>query len=194
MTIPVRITSFGYLHGSPPSAQLTVDVRDLFRDPHVDPAMRQMTGRDQAVIANVLKQPGAERFARDIAHTASGLSIVRDDVTIAIGCAGGRHRSVVLAAYIANWLRRVGYRPATVEHRDIDKPVVERVTEQCSLTDRELVLLHGFAEGATNREIGRTIDRSEDSVRQYASALYRKLGAVDRAHAVILAVRAGALS
>lgn len=124
----MRIISFGYLHGDPPPADITVDVRDLFRDPHVDPAMRQMTGRDQAVIDNVMKQPGADRFGRDIGRAVSGLSMA-GDVTVAIGCAGGRHCSVVLAGHIADWLTRWGYRPATLEHRDIDKPVVERPSQ-----------------------------------------------------------------
>lgn len=121
----VLVISFGYLHGDPPPAHITIDVRYLFRDPHVDPAMRQKTGRDQAVIDNVMKQPGAQRFVCDLAHTMSGLSIV-GDVTVAIGCAGGRHRSVVLADQCATWLAQDGYRQATVEHRDVNQPVVER--------------------------------------------------------------------
>lgn len=60
-------------------------------------------------------------------------------------------------------------------------------------TDRELAVLRGIAGGLTNREIGRAIDRTEDCVKQDASSLYRKLGARDRAHAVLLACRAGVL-
>lgn len=122
----MRIISFGYLHGPPPPAHIVLDVRDLFRDPHVDPAMRQMTGLDQAVIANVHGQHGADRFVRDLGAVVSGLSIVHDTVTVAIGCAGGRHCGVVLANELVGWLDQYGYRAATVEHRDVDKPVVER--------------------------------------------------------------------
>ncbi len=128
MTAPtgITITSFGYGHSAPPPAHLTVDLRFLFRDPHIDPAMRQMTGLDQPVVDNVMAQPGATRFVSDLAQTVSGLSIVRDTVTLAIGCVGGRHRSVVLAQCVAVWLDRHGYRQATVEHRDIDKPILTK--------------------------------------------------------------------
>jgi len=122
----VRIISFGYLHGGPPPAQITIDLRELFRDPHIDPAMRELTGLDQAVVDNVLAQPGARRFAVDLTECLTGLSTVTDTVTVAVGCAGGRHRSVVLANLLANWFADYGYGAATVEHRDLDKPVVQR--------------------------------------------------------------------
>jgi UPF0042 nucleotide-binding protein len=126
----ITITSFGYGHPeSPPSAHITVDVRNLFRDPHVDPAMRQMTGLDQAVIDSVMRQPGALRFVTDLARTASGLSIVHDRVHMAVGCVGGRHRSVVIADRCGAWLEEHGYRKARVVHRDIRRPVLQRATE-----------------------------------------------------------------
>ncbi len=122
----ILITSFGYGHAPPPEAHLTVDVRHLFRDPHTHPAMRNMTGHDKAVVRHVLGQPGATRFAYDLADIVSGLSIVHDTVRLAIGCAGGRHRSVVLANAVADRLTTHGYTAGTVLHRDIDKPVLQR--------------------------------------------------------------------
>lgn len=121
----LSVVSFGYGHGAPPSAHLTVDVRELFRDPHIDPVMRELTGRDEAVIDRVLSQPGAGRFVRDLADVVSGLSIV-GDVFLAVGCVGGRHRSVVIADAVAARLVTHGYRRAAVVHRDVDKPVLRR--------------------------------------------------------------------
>lgn len=122
----MRITSFGYLHGGPPPAHITIDARDLFRDPHVDPVMRQMTGRDQAVIDNVVTQPGAHWTTLYLADILRSLASLGVDAHLAIGCAGGRHLSVVLADVIAS---RLG---VVAEHRDIDKPVVERTTGDVS--------------------------------------------------------------
>ncbi len=122
----ILITSFGYGHAPPPAAHLVVDVRNLFRDPHTDPTMRELNGLDQVVIHRVLFQPGATRFAYDLADAVSGLSIVHDTVRLAIGCVGGRHRSVVLANAVAERLETHGYTAGTVLHRDIDKPVLQR--------------------------------------------------------------------
>lgn len=58
----VTITSFGYGHSAAPKATIVIDVRHSYRDPHVDPAMRQLTGRDAAVIDRVVAQPGAWEF------------------------------------------------------------------------------------------------------------------------------------
>ena len=118
----MRITSFGYLHGDPPPAHITIDSRDLFRDPHIDPAMRQLTGKDQRVIDNVMTQPRAHWTALHLADILRGLASQGVDVHLAIGCAGGRHRSVVLADVIASHLGMVA------QHRDLDKPVVQRAT------------------------------------------------------------------
>lgn len=122
----LSVVSFGYGHGIPPAAHLTVDVRELFRDPHLDPAMRELTGRDRVVIDRVLSQPGAARFVRDLAATVSGLSIVAAGVSLTVGCVGGRHRSVVIVEAVAARLVSHGYRQAVVVHRDIDKPVLRR--------------------------------------------------------------------
>ena len=123
-----EIFSFGYLHGAPPPAHVTVDVRDHFRDPHADPSLRGLTGKDPEIINHVIMHTrGAWVLAKAIAAHAAVFvnSMPGIPVTVAIGCAGGRHRSVVIADEVAAMLTRDGI-PASVHHRDIAEPVVER--------------------------------------------------------------------
>lgn len=122
--VAITVTSFGYGHSSAPEADLTVDARRRLRDPHVDPAMRQLTGHDEVVRNRVLATPGAEVLALNIVATAWDFyRHTGQPITIAIGCAGGRHRSVVLAETIGDELRAYGI-AAVVTHRDVDKPVL----------------------------------------------------------------------
>jgi UPF0042 nucleotide-binding protein len=122
----LTIISFGYLHGAPPVADLVTDLRP-YTDPHVDPAMRKLTGLDAAVIQRVHATPGIpEEILRltvaAVRYTKGGRS-----ATFAIGCAGGRHRSVVVANTVAALLaREVTPVATTVSHRDLSKPVVNR--------------------------------------------------------------------
>jgi len=124
----IKLISFGYGHGTPPAAQITLDVRHLFRDPHVSPTMRTMTGRDQEVIDSVMRQQGAA----DTVHNLTMQSVTLDaidptgDFTLAIGCVGGRHRSVVLVNEIADMLAYFPQAHVTVTHRDIDLAVIVR--------------------------------------------------------------------
>ncbi|MEU8199320.1 RNase adapter RapZ [Microbispora amethystogenes] len=123
---PVHVTSFGYGHAPAPEADLTVDARRHLRNPHADPGMRELTGLDPAVRKHVLTTPGATTtvyaaatFARELAGTT------RSPVTVAVGCVGGRHRSVALAEQIATTLRERGV-TATVTHRDVHRPVIQK--------------------------------------------------------------------
>jgi RNase adaptor protein for sRNA GlmZ degradation len=123
----IGITSFGYLHGAPPTAHLTVDLRTHFRDPHVSPELRHMTAHDAPVRDAVLSTPGINVLL-DAAVSAvlgflAGPSAAA--VTVAIGCAGGRHRAPTLAAALADRLRAAGI-TASLTHRDLGKPVVDR--------------------------------------------------------------------
>jgi UPF0042 nucleotide-binding protein len=123
----VQIISFGYLHEPAPEADVTVDLRRAFRDPHVDPALRQLTGRDRAIQRTVLRTPGIRQLLRatvqQVAAYSLGPSV--DRIVIGSGCAGGRHRSVVVADQLARRLRRRGHTVA-VTHRDLHLPVVDR--------------------------------------------------------------------
>ena len=123
----VEIVSFGFLHAPAPEADVVLDLRRAFRDPHVDPRMRELTGRDRIVRRTVLRTRGVRRLlratVRQVSAYASGLSAGR--IVIGSGCAGGRHRSVVVADKLARRLRRRGH-TVTVTHRDLHLPVVQR--------------------------------------------------------------------
>ncbi|MGW3114434.1 RapZ C-terminal domain-containing protein [Streptomyces sp. NPDC001091] len=127
--IQVVVTSFGYGHSPAPEADITLDTRRHLRNPHHDPAMRDLTGLDSAVRQHVLTTPGARHL---ITNTAVMAQILLTDVadarqrlvTVAVGCVGGRHRSVAIAEEIAVSLRSLGV-GVEVEHRDIDKPVIQ---------------------------------------------------------------------
>jgi UPF0042 nucleotide-binding protein len=130
----VLLMSFGYLHPHPSEldgAQFTIDVRGEFRDPHHDPAFRELTGRDDAVRARVLAQPGAWEFAEAQAAAIATLVPAASTATpprvikAAFGCAGGRHRSVVLADTVALLLGQQGI-ASEIRHLHIARPVVNR--------------------------------------------------------------------
>ncbi|WP_049580208.1 RNase adapter RapZ [Streptomyces sp. SBT349] len=123
----VTITSFGYLHAPPPPAHLTLDLRAHFRDPHVQPVLRELTAVDRAVRDVVLATPGVA----DLLDAAVGLVNAyllgpgAGDLTIAVGCAGGRHRAPAVAMAVARALRGHGT-PVDLRHRDLHRPVVHR--------------------------------------------------------------------
>lgn len=123
----VEIVSFGYLHGEPPAAHLTIDLRHHFRDPHVRPELRYMTADDAPVRAAVLATPGitalVDATATAVGAFASGPTA--GVVTVADGCAGGRHRAPTFARALAERLTAAGHR-VTVLDRDIAKDVVQR--------------------------------------------------------------------
>ena len=97
--------SFGYKHGVPLDADLVFDVRCL-PNPHYEPTLAALDGRDSLVVAYLESQPEVERMYGDIYHfVASWLpDYARDNrnyLTVAIGCTGGQHRSVYLAQRLA---------------------------------------------------------------------------------------------
>ncbi|GAA4824069.1 RapZ C-terminal domain-containing protein [Streptomyces ziwulingensis] len=123
----VEIVSFGFLHAPAPEADIVLDLRRAFRDPHVDPRMRELTGRDRLVRRTVLRTRGVRRLlratVRQVQAYAEGPGAGQID--LGSGCAGGRHRSVVVADKLARRLRRRGH-TITVIHRDLHRPVVQR--------------------------------------------------------------------
>ena len=97
--------SFGYKHGVPLDADVVFDVRCL-PNPHYEPQLAPQTGKDEAVVAFLEAAPEVERMYGDIYHfVASWLpDYARDNrsyLTVAIGCTGGRHRSVYLVERLA---------------------------------------------------------------------------------------------
>lgn len=125
MSPAVMITSFGYLHGRPPAADLPVDLRESYRDPHAVDGLRELTAADPRVTAAVMATPGIPALIGAIAAAVRDLLGSSTLVSVAVGCAGGRHRSAVVADRVARLLEADGVAVA-VEHRDIGKPVVAR--------------------------------------------------------------------
>jgi UPF0042 nucleotide-binding protein len=118
----LAVMSFGFSRGVPRDADLMFDMRFL-RNPHWDPALRPKTGRDPAVGAFIAADPVYDEALRRIEdlillllprYAAEGKSYV----TIAIGCTGGKHRSVHVAEWLAAQLREAGFSP-TLRHRDL---------------------------------------------------------------------------
>jgi UPF0042 nucleotide-binding protein len=103
--LTVLFESFGFKHGVPLDSDLVFDVRCL-PNPHYEPALQALTGRDGPVVAFLEPMPEVERMYGDIYHfVASWLpDYARDNrnyLTVAIGCTGGQHRSVYLAERLA---------------------------------------------------------------------------------------------
>jgi UPF0042 nucleotide-binding protein len=125
---PSRLTllfqSFGYKHGIPLDADLVFDVRCL-PNPHYEPTLAALSGRDPAVVGYLERHPEVERMYSDIYHfVASWLpDYARDNrnyLTVAIGCTGGQHRSVYLAERLA---RAFGPRyQVLTRHRELGSP------------------------------------------------------------------------
>lgn len=128
---PVEIISFGYGHGAPPQAHVTIDVRGHFRDPYVDLALRGLTAQDAPVMAAVLGTPGIPVLIRSIVDMAHAYWCApwQGPLTIAVGCVGGRHRSAAVAREVARLLAGDGTQ-VTLTHRDLDRPVIDRPAER----------------------------------------------------------------
>jgi RNase adapter protein RapZ len=120
----VTVVSFGYKYGLPVDADMVADCRFL-PNPHWIPELAPQTGEDQAVIDYVLNQPGATEFVaafvRAVGIALSGFGERgRHDVLIAVGCTGGKHRSVVIADRMAEMLAR-SWPGIRVTHRDLGR-------------------------------------------------------------------------
>lgn len=132
----IVITSFGVLHGPPPEtigATLLLDLRHALYNPFDDPNMRGLTGLDPVVVAHVLASPGAEDVISD---TTARLLALREYTAprgeradLLVMCKGGRHRSVTISEEIASHIRSLGI-DAEVQHRDINKPVIDTTTKE----------------------------------------------------------------
>ncbi|MDI5965760.1 RapZ C-terminal domain-containing protein [Streptantibioticus silvisoli] len=124
----VTITSFGYGHGAAPEAHLTLDLRQHFRDPHVDPALREMTAADMPVRAVVGATPGIwDLVDATVAMVRAYLAGPGDaPIRVAVGCVGGRHRSAAVADFVAGLLRANYGGAIELTHRDLHRPVIGR--------------------------------------------------------------------
>jgi UPF0042 nucleotide-binding protein len=118
------LISFGFKHGIPIDADLVFDVRFL-PNPHFVPELRPLDGRDARVGEFIFKHEESRELLRRLQHLLDFLlpAYQREGkayLTIAVGCTGGRHRSVSLVEELRHSLEERGF-PPTVVHRDIDR-------------------------------------------------------------------------
>ena len=119
----VFLMSFGFKHGLPKEADVVFDMRFL-RNPHYDPALKPKTGKDPAIKTYIAEdenlQPTLDYLSGMLTHqlplfAAEGKAYL----TIAFGCTGGRHRSVMMAEKMADLLVDTPY-TIKIHHRDVD--------------------------------------------------------------------------
>ncbi len=128
----IKIVSFGFKYGDPPSGNLVFDVR-FAKNPHYVPELKPLTGADPAVAIFVLQQPSSEMFLLNLQEMLwiliSGYAEHGHDhetVTIAFGCTGGKHRSVCFALQAKRILDEFIAQgdleaEVAVEHRDLGR-------------------------------------------------------------------------
>lgn len=120
----VHVVSFGYKHGLPLDVDIVFDMRFL-PNPHWVEELRPLAGTDPKVRRYVLDQPDTQAFLDELdrlfalvlpAYVREGKSYL----SLAVGCTGGTHRSVVLADELAKIMKQHGFAP-TVHHRDLER-------------------------------------------------------------------------
>lgn len=124
-SLKLTVMSFGFKYGLPPDADMVADLRFL-PNPFWVPELSPLTGQDDAVREFVLSQPDAPEF---LEHYVATLGAVADGyrrenkrhATIAMGCTGGKHRSVAMAEEVARQLRSLPGVSVTVRHRDLGR-------------------------------------------------------------------------
>ena len=126
----IIVTSFGFARGMPPSADLVFDMRFL-RNPHWDRSLRELTGLDAPVGAFVMEDAAYQGAVDRIVDLLTFLlpryqAGAKAYVHIAIGCTGGRHRSVFVAEEITKRLQAAGFCP-TVQHRNLTSRPVDAI-------------------------------------------------------------------
>lgn len=118
----INVVSFGYKIGIPLDCDIMMDVRFL-PNPFYDPVMNKQTGEDEEVINYVLGSDITKSFSRRFLNLLKFLiphyiQEGKTNLAISIGCTGGQHRSVVLANYVGNQLRKHGHN-VIIRHRDL---------------------------------------------------------------------------
>lgn len=123
-SMKVSVMTFGYKFGVPYEADLVFDVRFL-QNPHFVPELKPLTGNEIHIQQYVLENKEAQGFLEHMKHFFAFLLPLfererRSYLTIAIGCTGGRHRSVAIANKVKDLFALLGYK-ATLSHRDMDR-------------------------------------------------------------------------
>jgi UPF0042 nucleotide-binding protein len=128
--LAVTFTSFGHKHGPPRDADIALDVRFL-PNPHYEAALRPLTGFDQRIVDYVGRDGRLDEFYARVLplleyllpqYVAEG----KAHLMVAIGCTGGRHRSVAIAEHLANHFRDSEDYFVEVQHRDVDRVPARR--------------------------------------------------------------------
>ncbi len=123
--LTVFVTSFSYRNGLPPEADIVLDARFL-ANPHYDDRLKPLTGRDAEVGTFIVADPDYAGFFDSVTDMLGALiprfsAEGKSYLTIAVGCTGGRHRSVFVVEQLAGWLRARGERVAA-SHRELQDP------------------------------------------------------------------------
>jgi len=123
-SLSLLFESFAYRRGLPPGADFVFDARVL-PNPHWNPELRPLSGRDQPVREHLDQEPDVVAYANQVAGFLDAWlprlgTDTRSYATIAFGCTGGRHRSVYLAERLAEHCRSKGWAEVAVHHRELD--------------------------------------------------------------------------
>jgi UPF0042 nucleotide-binding protein len=123
--LAVTFTSFGHKHGPPRDADLALDVRFL-PNPHYEPDLRPLTGFDQRIVDYVGRDGRLQEFYDHVQPLLEYLlpqyvTEGKAHLVVAIGCTGGRHRSVAIAEHLAAEFRGRDQYFVEVQHRDVDR-------------------------------------------------------------------------
>ena len=118
--LSLQVCSFGYKNGVPPDADFVFDMRCL-PNPYWDPALRELSGRDQSIQEFLYQEPAVGHMVDDVIEFLEKWIPAferenRSYLTIAVGCTGGRHRSVYVAERIAQHFK--ANRHIMIVHRD----------------------------------------------------------------------------
>ena len=124
LALQVTVMSFGFKYGLPLDADHVLDVR-FIPNPYWVTELRHLTGRDEPVAEYVFRQDGAAEFVDGYAALLAPalpayIEELKPNVTIAVGCTGGKHRSVASAERISARLRANGFKVST-QHRDLGR-------------------------------------------------------------------------
>jgi UPF0042 nucleotide-binding protein len=128
--LAVTFTSFGHKHGPPRDADVSLDVRFL-PNPHYEAALRPLTGFDKRIVDYVARDGRLERFYEHVIPLLEFLlpqyvTEGKAHLMVAIGCTGGRHRSVAIAEHLAAVFRDREELFVEVNHRDVDRLPLKR--------------------------------------------------------------------
>ena len=146
--LSILVQSFAFPRGLPRDADLVFDLRFL-RNPHYDPALRPLTGRDRAVAAHVEADPDFPAFWNRLTgfldpllprYVAEG----KKYLTVALGCTGGRHRSVLVVERLTAHFRRSGWQ-ADATHRELSAETGDAAFNARRAQGRDAPVLEGSA-------------------------------------------------